>query len=188
MMMMWVTTASSPWSHIMTIRTHTLTSPLTSPQTNVLVAWLVNLVYSSILVAASSCSVVFGAPAAAGAGVAEVMAFLNGVRIPKVFSVRTLLVKFFSCAMAVGSGLPVGPEGPMVHIGALLGGALSQGQSTSLQCSTGSQSCVCVCVCVVWSHQPASSQYPCLHARPCKSNGQHSSQNTRSFCICNHFS
>ena len=52
-------------------------------QTNVLVAWLVNLVYSTALVAASSCSVVFGAPAAAGAGVAEVMAFLNGVRIPK---------------------------------------------------------------------------------------------------------
>lgn len=57
--------------------------PLTF-QTNVLVAWLVSLVYSSALVAASSCSVVFGAPAAAGAGVAEVMAFLNGVRIPKV--------------------------------------------------------------------------------------------------------
>lgn len=54
-----------------------------------------------------------------------------------MFGIQTLFVKFFSCATAVGSGLPVGPEGPMVHIGALLGGALSQGQSTSLQCSTG---------------------------------------------------
>lgn len=38
---------------------------------------------------------------------------------------RTLVVKFLSCAMAVASGLPVGPEGPMVHIGAILGNAIS---------------------------------------------------------------
>jgi len=41
-------------------------------------------------------------------------------------------VKFISCACAVASGLPVGPEGPMVHMGALIGGGLSQGQSTTL--------------------------------------------------------
>ena len=35
----------------------------------------------------------------------------------QVFNVQTLWVKFLSCATAVGSGLPVGPEGPMVHIG-----------------------------------------------------------------------
>ena len=55
----------------------------------------------------------------------------------QVFNVRTLLVKFFSCAAAVGSGLPVGPEGPMVHIGAMAGAALSQGHSTTLGFSTG---------------------------------------------------
>ena len=38
----------------------------------------------------------------------------------QVFNVQTLLVKFASCAAAVGSGLPVGPEGPMVHIGAMV--------------------------------------------------------------------
>ena len=35
----------------------------------------------------------------------------------QVFNIQTLWVKFVSCATAVGSGLPVGPEGPMVHIG-----------------------------------------------------------------------
>lgn len=55
----------------------------------------------------------------------------------QVFNVRTLWVKFVSCAAAVGSGLPVGPEGPMIHIGAMIGAALSQGQSTSLGFTTG---------------------------------------------------
>lgn len=34
-----------------------------------------------------------------------------------VFNMRTFAVKFFSCICAVGSGLPVGPEGPMIHMG-----------------------------------------------------------------------
>ncbi len=55
----------------------------------------------------------------------------------QVFNVKTLWVKFVSCAAAVGSGLPVGPEGPMIHIGAMIGAALSQGQSTSLGFTTG---------------------------------------------------
>jgi len=55
----------------------------------------------------------------------------------QVFNVKTLWVKFVSCAAAVGSGLPVGPEGPMIHIGAMIGAALSQGQSTSLGFTPG---------------------------------------------------
>lgn len=55
-----------------------------------------------------------------GAGVAEVMAYLNGCHMPKLFNIKTLVVKFVSCACAVGAGLPVGPEGPMIHIGALV--------------------------------------------------------------------
>lgn len=54
-----------------------------------------------------------------------------------MFNVRTLVVKWWSCACAVGSGLPVGPEGPMIHMGAMLGAALSQGHSTSLGINTG---------------------------------------------------
>lgn len=28
-----------------------------------------------------------------------------------------MVVKFFSCVCAVGAGLPIGPEGPMIHLG-----------------------------------------------------------------------
>jgi hypothetical protein len=34
-----------------------------------------------------------------------------------------------SCAAAVGSGLPVGPEGPMIHLGAMVGQGVSMGRS-----------------------------------------------------------
>jgi chloride channel 7 len=103
---------------------------------NLFVAWLFNTVVSLLLVAGSSALVVGVAPAAVSSGVPEVMAYLNGVLLPKVFNICTVMVKFASCALAVASGLPVGPEGPLVHIGAALGAALSQGHSTTLGFST----------------------------------------------------
>eukprot|EP00879_Flechtneria_rotunda_P014208 GHRR01014845.1.p1 GENE.GHRR01014845.1~~GHRR01014845.1.p1 ORF type:complete len:327 (+),score=70.66 GHRR01014845.1:591-1571(+) len=100
--------------------------------TNLGVAWLFNTVVSLLLVAGSSTLVVGLAPAAVSSGVPDVMAYLNGVLLPKVFNIFTVCVKFASCALAVASGLPIGPEGPMIHIGAAVGAALSQGHSTTL--------------------------------------------------------
>mmetsp|Transcript_13128 Transcript_13128/g.35103 ORF Transcript_13128/g.35103 Transcript_13128/m.35103 type:complete len:785 (-) Transcript_13128:79-2433(-) len=104
---------------------------------NIGVAWLYNVTFTTALVAGSSALVVGWAPQAAGSGIPEVMAYLNGVLINKLFNVRTLLVKFASCALAVGAGLPVGPEGPLIHIGAAMGSAISQGHSTTMGFSTG---------------------------------------------------
>lgn len=59
-----------------------------------------------------------------------------GVLIPKVFNIFTVVVKFASCVLCVASGLPVGPEGPMIHMGAAIGAALSQGHSTTLGFTT----------------------------------------------------
>ena len=46
------------------------------------------------------------------------MASLDGVHVPRLFSLSTVLVKVFGTILSVSSGLPVGPEGPLVHIGA----------------------------------------------------------------------
>jgi len=101
------------------------------------VAWLFNSTFSGLLVLIAALPVVFLAPAAAGSGVPEVMAYLNGCMMPKIFEMKTLVVKFFSCAFAVASGLPAGPEGPMIHMGACIGAALSRGESSTRECGGG---------------------------------------------------
>ena len=86
--------------------------------------------------AAAAAVVVFIQPQAASSGIPEVIAYLNGTHQRKLFNLRTLVVKFVSCFLAVGSGLPVGPEGPMIHMGAMIGRGVSQMRSRTLECST----------------------------------------------------
>ncbi|XP_072980584.1 putative chloride channel-like protein CLC-g isoform X1 [Typha angustifolia] len=69
------------------------------------------------------------APAAAGSGIPEVKAYLNGVDAPEVFSWRTLLVKVAGSIAAVSSSLHVGKAGPLVHTGACIASILGQGGS-----------------------------------------------------------
>ncbi|PIK45697.1 hypothetical protein BSL78_17446 [Apostichopus japonicus] len=71
-------------------------------------------------------------PSAAGSGLPELIGYLNGALVRHIFNIKTLVVKFFSCACAVSSGLPVGPEGPMIHMGSLVGAGLSQFKSVTL--------------------------------------------------------
>jgi H+/Cl- antiporter ClcA len=58
------------------------------------------------------------APAAAGSGIPQVKAELNGVRVPGALSASTLAVKLIGVTLVVASGLPCGREGPMVQLGA----------------------------------------------------------------------
>ena len=102
----------------------------------VFLAWLFNTVYSSALAFAAAYPVAFWSPEAGGSGVPEVMAYLNGCNVPKVFSLKVFLVKFISTICSNASGLPVGPEGPMIHLGAMMGAGLSQGDSATLGMTT----------------------------------------------------
>jgi hypothetical protein len=77
-----------------------------------------------VLVAVASVLCVFWAPQAAGGGVTGVMAFLNGTKVPGLLGFKSLLAKAVGVTCAVGSGLAVGPEGPMVHIGAAVASCL----------------------------------------------------------------
>jgi chloride channel 7 len=95
-------------------------------------AWLWLSGYSLVFVIFSAGINAYWHPPAAGSGIPEVIAYLNGAMVRKVFNFKTVVAKFLSCAAAVGSGLPVGPEGPMIHLGAMLGAGISQMRSDTL--------------------------------------------------------
>ena len=80
----------------------------------------------------SSLIVVYLRPSAAGSGLPELIGFLNGTFIRRIFNLKTYVAKFISCVLSVGSGMPVGPEGPMIHLGSIIGAGLSQFQSKTL--------------------------------------------------------
>uniref|UniRef100_T1EH39 Chloride channel protein n=1 Tax=Helobdella robusta TaxID=6412 RepID=T1EH39_HELRO len=72
-------------------------------------------------------------PQASSSGIPELMGFLNGTVVRHIFNVKTLIIKFLSCVLAVSSGMPVGPEGPMIHMGSLVGAGLSQFKSDTMK-------------------------------------------------------
>ncbi|KAJ4715767.1 Chloride channel protein [Melia azedarach] len=77
--------------------------------------------------AAALCA--FIAPAAAGSGIPEVKAYLNGVDAYSILAPSTLFVKIFGSVLGVSAGFVVGKEGPMVHTGACIASLLGQGGS-----------------------------------------------------------
>lgn len=68
-------------------------------------------------------------PYSAGSGMPEIKSLLNGVGLRQVVHVKVLLAKIVGVCFSVASGIPVGKEGPMIHIGAIMGAAVSQGKT-----------------------------------------------------------
>jgi len=64
------------------------------------------------------------APEASGSGIPQVKAVL--ARVPMALDMRVALVKLFAGILALGSGLPLGREGPTVQVGAALAAQLSR--------------------------------------------------------------
>nr|XP_046271423.1 H(+)/Cl(-) exchange transporter 7 isoform X2 [Scatophagus argus] len=95
-----------------------------------LILWAV---LNSVFVMVGSIIVAFFEPIAAGSGIPQIKCYLNGVKIPRVVRLKTLLVKVCGVICSVVGGLAVGKEGPMIHSGAVVAAGVSQGRSTSLK-------------------------------------------------------
>ncbi|KRZ89828.1 Chloride channel protein 2 [Trichinella sp. T8] len=77
-----------------------------------------------ILFAAGLCHYV--APDAAGSGIPEMKTLLRGVVLKEYLTFRTFIVKVIGLTMALSSSLPLGKEGPFVHIASHLATLLSK--------------------------------------------------------------
>ncbi|KRZ73307.1 Chloride channel protein 2, partial [Trichinella papuae] len=77
-----------------------------------------------ILFAAGLCHYV--APEAAGSGIPEMKTLLRGVVLKEYLTFRTFIVKVIGLTMALSSSLPLGKEGPFVHIASHLATLLSK--------------------------------------------------------------
>ncbi|XP_072969302.1 chloride channel protein CLC-c-like isoform X1 [Typha angustifolia] len=82
-----------------------------------------------ILATAAAAICAYIAPAAAGSGIPEVKAYLNGVDAYSILAPSTLFVKIFGSIGGVSAGFVLGKEGPMVHTGACIANLLGQGGS-----------------------------------------------------------
>ncbi|KAL7378533.1 hypothetical protein ABVT39_015311 [Epinephelus coioides] len=95
-----------------------------------LILWAV---LNSAIVMLGAIIVAFFEPIAAGSGIPQIKCYLNGVKIPRVVRLKTLVVKVCGVICSVVGGLAVGKEGPMIHSGAVVAAGVSQGRSTSLK-------------------------------------------------------
>ncbi|KAF8783521.1 Chloride channel protein 2 like protein [Argiope bruennichi] len=66
------------------------------------------------------------APQAIGSGIPEMKTILRGVVLKEYLSLRTLISKVIGLTCTLGSGMPLGKEGPFVHISSILATILSK--------------------------------------------------------------
>jgi H+/Cl- antiporter ClcA len=88
---------------------------------NIFVSYLIDICFSLLYAFVAAAMTLYVAPVAMGSGVAECMGMLNGVMYRDYVSLRTLIVKFLGVSFAVAAGLCGGKEGPLVHIGYIVG-------------------------------------------------------------------
>lgn len=71
-------------------------------------------------------------PNAAGSGIPEIKAYLNGVNLNRLVRIRVLVAKVLGMCLSCSASLPIGKEGPMIHAGSIIGAAVSQGKTITL--------------------------------------------------------
>uniref|UniRef100_A0A1I7XQ89 Chloride channel protein n=1 Tax=Heterorhabditis bacteriophora TaxID=37862 RepID=A0A1I7XQ89_HETBA len=66
---------------------------------------------------------------AVGSGIPEVKVIMHGFVLKNYLSLKTLIAKIVGLTLTLGAGLPVGKEGPFVHMGAIVASLLNKATS-----------------------------------------------------------
>ncbi|MFH4979861.1 hypothetical protein AB6A40_006570 [Gnathostoma spinigerum] len=81
--------------------------------------------YTVLLITMAVAFAHFVAPQAIGSGIPEMKTILQGVVLKEYLSFRTLISKMVGLTLSIGSGLPIGKEGPFVHVGSIVASGIS---------------------------------------------------------------
>ena len=107
--------------HVTALRRDTTDDIINNNDGNLVSGWLFFTGLSCGLVLCASALTIFWGPGANGSGVAELMGYMNGINYPNVIGFETFVTKVFGVVLAVLGGLCVGKEGPLAHIGGIIG-------------------------------------------------------------------
>ena len=66
------------------------------------------------------------APQAIGSGIPEMKTIMRGVVLKEYLTVKTLIAKMVGLTATLGSGMPLGKEGPFVHIASIVASCLTR--------------------------------------------------------------
>jgi H+/Cl- antiporter ClcA len=101
-------------------REHVLNKVLDASSDNLGLAWLFLAGWAFLFCCIASYLTITVGPGANGSGIAEIMAYLNGVNYPKMIGVDTLVIKVVCVVVGIAGSLCIGKEGPLAHIGACI--------------------------------------------------------------------
>uniref|UniRef100_A0A3Q3RC91 Chloride channel protein n=1 Tax=Monopterus albus TaxID=43700 RepID=A0A3Q3RC91_MONAL len=93
---------------------------------NVLLQYLAWVTYPVVLITFSAGFTQILAPQAVGSGIPEMKTILRGVVLKEYLTFKTFVAKVIGLTCALGSGMPLGKEGPFVHIASLCAAVLSR--------------------------------------------------------------
>uniref|UniRef100_A0A8B9R767 Chloride channel, voltage-sensitive 2b n=1 Tax=Astyanax mexicanus TaxID=7994 RepID=A0A8B9R767_ASTMX len=93
---------------------------------NVVLQYLAWVTYPVVLISFSAGFTHIVAPQAAGSGIPEMKTILRGVVLKEYLTLKTFVAKCIGLTCALGSGMPLGKEGPFVHVASLCAALLSK--------------------------------------------------------------
>ncbi|XP_033618488.1 chloride channel protein 2 isoform X1 [Fukomys damarensis] len=94
--------------------------------TSILLQYLAWVTYPVVLITFSAGFTQILAPQAVGSGIPEMKTILRGVVLKEYLTLKTFVAKVIGLTCALGSGMPLGKEGPFVHIASMCASLLSK--------------------------------------------------------------
>uniref|UniRef100_A0A8C7NWD4 Chloride channel protein 2 n=2 Tax=Oncorhynchus mykiss TaxID=8022 RepID=A0A8C7NWD4_ONCMY len=93
---------------------------------NMLLQYLAWVTYPVVLITFSAGFTQILSPQAVGSGIPEMKTILRGVVLKEYLTFKTFVAKVIGLTCALGSGMPLGKEGPFVHVASLCAALLSK--------------------------------------------------------------